>query len=136
MLGLSVRALALGAAAVALGVDAVYVAAVLLEEGGDPGARVALVAGTVALAGAAALLAALARSPSVRLVLLTAAGAVLVFWGVLGLLSIGVPLLVGAVLAATAALQVAEEAPPDAFRAAIAAAVGVAGALVIAWALT
>jgi hypothetical protein len=136
MLGLSARTLAVGAAAVALGVDAVYLVAIALEEGADPGARVALVAVTVALAGVAAAGAAPSSSPSVRLVLLTASGAVLVFWGVLGLLSIGIPLLVGALLAAAAALQAAEEAPPDAFRAAIGAAVGIAGALVIAYALT
>ncbi|HSC92477.1 MAG TPA: hypothetical protein VLB86_12540 [Gaiellaceae bacterium] len=136
MLGLSGRALAVGAGVVALGVDAVYLASVTLEEGGDPGARVALVAGSVALAGAAALAAAASSSPSLRLVLLAAAGVTLVFWGILGLLSIGVPLLVGALLAAAAAMRSAETAPPDAFRIAVAAAVGVAGALVIAFALT
>ena len=54
------------------------------------------------------------------MVLATAAGATLVFWGVLGLASIGIPLLVAGFLAASAALRSAEEAPPDAFRASIA----------------
>ena len=66
----------------------------------------------------------------------TAAGATLVFWGVLGLASIGIPILVGAFLAASAAVRSAENASPDAFRASIAVVVGVAAALVLAYALT
>ena len=136
MLGLSARALAFGAAAVALGVDVVYLLSVGLEEDADAGTRVALVAGTLALAGLLALAAGLVRSAGARMVLATGAGTTLVFWGVLGLASIGIPLLVGAFLAASSAVRSAEDASPDAFRASIAAAVGVAVALVLAYALT
>lgn len=136
MLGLSARALAFGAAAVALGVDLVYLLSVELEDDADAGRRVALVAGTLAVAGVLALAAGLVRSPGARMVLATAAGATLVFWGVLGLASIGIPLLVAAFLAASSAVRSAEDASPDAFRASIAAAVGVAVALVLAYALT
>jgi hypothetical protein len=136
MLGLSTRTLALGAAAVALGVDVVYLVAVAAEDGGDPGARVALVAATLAGAGVLALVAALVAADALALVLLTACGAVLVFWGILGLATIGIPLLVGGLFAATAAVQAAEHATPDAFRAAMAAAVGIVGALAIAYALS
>jgi hypothetical protein len=136
MLGLSARALAFGAAAVALGVDVVYLVSVGLEDDGDAGERVALVAGTLALAGVLALAAGLVRGAGARMVLATAAGATLVFWGVLGLASIGIPLLVGAFLAASSAVRSAEDASPDAFRASIAAAAGVAVALVLAYALT
>jgi hypothetical protein len=136
MLGLSARALAFGAAAVALGVDVVYLLSVGLEDDADAGTRVALVAGTLALAGLLALAAALVRSAGARMVLATAAGTTLVFWGVLGLASIGIPLLVGAFLAASSAVRSAEDASPDAFRASIAVAVGVAVALVLAYALT
>ncbi len=136
MLGLSARALAFGAAAVALGVDLVYLLAVGLEDDADAGERVALVAGTVAVAGLLALAAGLVQGAGARMVLATAAGATLVFWGVLGLTSIGIPLLVAAFLAASSAVRSAEDASPDAFRASIAVAVGVAVALVLAYALT
>lgn len=136
MLGLSARALAFGAAAVALGVDVIYIVAVALEDDADPGGRVALVAGSLAAAGLLAAAAGLVTDPGTRMVLTTAAGAALVFWGVLGLATIGIPLLVGGFLAASAALRSAEEAPPGAYRAAIAAAVGVAGALTLGYALT
>ena len=136
MRGLSARALAFGAAAVALGIDLVYLLSVDLEDEGDPGTRVALVAGTLALAGLLLLAAGFLQSPGLRMVLATAAGSMLVFWGVLGLASIGIPILVGAFLAASAAVRSAEDASPDAFRASIAAAAGVAIALVLAYALT
>ena len=136
MLGMSARALAFGAAAVALGIDLVYLLSVDLEDEADAGTRVALVAGTLAVAGVLALAAGFVRGAGTRMVLATAAGAMLVFWGVLGLASIGIPILVGAFLAASAAVRSAEEASPDAFRASIAAAVGVAIALVLAYALT
>ena len=136
MLGLSARALAFGAASVALGVDLVYLLSVELEDDADAGRRVALVAGTLAVAGVLALAAGLVRSSGARMVLATAAGATLVFWGVLGLASIGIPLLVAGFLAASSAVRSAEDASPDAFRASIAAAVGVAVALVLAYALT
>jgi hypothetical protein len=136
MLGLSARALAFGAAAVALGVDVIYVVAVALEDDADPGDRVAIVAGSLAAAGLLAAAAGLVRDPGTQMVLATAAGAALVFWGILGLATIGIPLLVGGFLAASAAFRSAEEAPPGAYRAAIAAAVGVAGALTLGYALT
>ena len=136
MRGLSARALAFGAAAVALGVDVVYLLSVDLEDDADAGTRVALVAGTLAVAGLLLLAAGFVRSPGTRMVLATAAGAMLVFWGVLGLASIGIPILVGAFLAASAAVRSAEDASPDAFRVSIAAAVGVVVALVLAYALT
>ena len=136
MLGLSARALAFGAAAVALGVDVVYLFAVGLEDDADAGARVALVASTLALAGVLALVAGLVPGDGARMVLATAAGAILVFWGVLGLASIGIPLLVAGFLAASSAVRSAEDASSDAFRASIAAAAGIATALVLAYALT
>ena len=136
MLGLSARALAFGAAAVALGVDVVYLLSVDLEDEADAGARVALVAGTLAVAGLSALAAGIVPGAGTRMVLATAAGTMLVYWGVLGLASIGIPLLVGAFLAASSAVRSAEDASPDAFRASIATAVGVAIALVLAYALT
>ena len=136
MRGLSARALAFGAAAVALGIDLVYLLSVDLEDEADAGRRVALVAGTLALAGVLALVAGLVQSAGTRMVLATAAGTMLVFWGVLGLASIGIPILVGAFLAASAAVRSAENASPDAFRASIAVVVGVAAALVLAYALT
>jgi len=136
MRGLSARALAFGAAAVALGIDVVYLLSVDLEDEADAGTRVALVAGTLALAGLLSLAAGFVQSAGARMVLATAAGVMLVFWGVLGLASIGIPILVGAFLAASSAVRSAEDASPDAFRASIAAAVGVAVALVLAYALT
>jgi hypothetical protein len=136
MRGLSARALAFGAAAVALGIDVVYLVSVDLEDEADAGRRVALVAGTLAVAGVLALAAGFVRSAGARMVLATASGVMLVFWGVLGLASIGIPILVGAFLAASAAVRSAEDASPDAFRASIATAVGVAVALVLSYALT
>jgi hypothetical protein len=135
MLGLGTRALALGAAAVALGVDVIYLVAISAEDSPNDAGTVALVAGSIAAAAILALLAA-ARASGVQMVLLTASAAILVFWGILSLFSIGIPLLVGGFLAATAAVQAAERATPDAFRAAIAAAVGTVGALAIAYALS
>jgi hypothetical protein len=131
--GFTVRALALSAAAVSFGVLAVYLASVVLEEDADPNARAGLVAASLAVAGAFALVAALLGAGGVSMVLLTAASTTLIVWGVLGLLTIGIPLLVGGVLAAMAAR---EAAPPDAFRTSIAAAVGVSVALGVAFALT
>jgi hypothetical protein len=136
MLGLGTRALALGAAAIALGVDAVYLVAIGLEDGGDAGTQVGLVAASLAAAGVLAAAGAFAPGGSGPLVLLTASATVLVFWGVLGLASIGIPLLVGALLAASAATRAAEQAPPGAFRLAIGSVVGVAAALVVAVALS
>ena len=135
-MGFTSRALALGAAAVALGVLGVYLASVLLEKAADPNARTALVACSLAAAGVLALVAGILDAPGLNMVLLTAAATILVVWGVLGLASIGIPLLVGAVLAAMGARKAAEAAPPDAFRASIAAAVSVGTALSIGFALT
>lgn len=134
--GFTVRALALSAAAVSFGVLAVYLASVVLEEDAEPNGRAGLVAASLAVAGAFALVAALLGAGGVSMVLLTAASTVLIVWGVLGLLTIGFPLLVGGVLAAMAARKAAEAAPPDAFRTSIAAAVGVGIALGVAFALT
>jgi hypothetical protein len=134
--GFTVRALALSAAAVSFGVLAVYLASVVLEEDADPNARAGLVAASLAVAGAFALVAALLGAGGVSMVLLTAASTTLIVWGVLGLLTIGIPLLVGGVLAAMAARRAAEAAPPDAVRTSIAAAVGVSVALGVAFALT
>jgi hypothetical protein len=134
--GFTVRALALSASAISFGVLAVYLASVVLEEDADPNARAGLVAGSLAVAGAFAVAAALLGEGGVSMVLLTAASTMLIVWGVLGLLTIGIPLLVGGALAAMAAREAAEAAPTDAFRTSIAAAVGVALALGVAFALT
>jgi hypothetical protein len=135
MRNLSTRALAFGAAAISFGVLVIYLIAVSLEENADPNSRAGLVAGSLAAAGACALAGGIAGA-GLGMVLLTAASTALIVWGVLALASIGIPLLVGGVLAAMAARKAAEAAPPDAFRASIAAAVGVGTALAVGYAYT
>jgi hypothetical protein len=93
------------AAAIALGVDVLYLVIIWQEgEGELTSGRVLFVAGCVAGA-AAALVWALALEGRTRATLLTAAAAMLVAWTLLGALSIGLllaPAAVFAVLAASA----------------------------------
>ena len=127
--------LAGGAALIALFVDALYLLVIASE---DPSARdadrIALVAATVAVAGLACL-GSLAAGP-LRVPLLTGAATVLAVWGVVGIFSIGLPLLVATGLAGAAAYRAAETAPSGAFRAAIALPIGVLAFLVAGIALT
>ena len=70
-----------------------------VDAGGEDRAAVAFVAATFALCAAALLAGALTASADLRVLLLAAGGAVSVAWGVLGLFTLGLPLLVSGVLA-------------------------------------
>lgn len=91
---------------------------------------VAVIAATIFAAGGALVVAGLAVSPVVRVVLAAAASGALLVWGVLGLFTIGALWLAGAALA----LFVAVHAAPSAGRRrwVLAAAAAVAGALAAA----
>jgi hypothetical protein len=124
------RLLAAGAAAIALATTALYAA--FVEGDAD---RTALVALTLASAGASAAVATVS-APGVRLVLLTWAGATLLLWGVLALFSIGLILIVAGGLAAAAASAAAPQAPAGSLRLALAAAVAAAATIVVGIGLT
>jgi hypothetical protein len=94
--------LALAAAVVAVATDALYLAIIRSQGPGEPGdwLTVPLVASAILVFAACAGVAALAAgpAPSTRRVLLLVATLGLFVMGILGLLSIGLPLLVAAIL--------------------------------------
>lgn len=119
------------AAAIALGVDGLYLVIIWQEgEGELMSGRVLFVAGCVAGA-AAALVWALALEGRLRAVLLTAAAAMLVAWTLLGALSIGLLLAPAAVFAVLAALAVGSVSRKETAIAAAGAVVLVAAGLLL-----
>ena len=83
-------------------VAAVYLVVITSQDENAWG-RVTLVATTIALASAVAFRGSLGGSPRARFLLLTTSAAAFAVWGVLGLFSIGAPLLGAAALAGIAA---------------------------------
>ena len=100
-------------------VTAVYLVVITNEPEENAGGRVTLVATTIALASAAAFTGSLGGSPRARFLLLTTSAAAFAVWGVLGLFSIGAPLMGAAALAAIAAVGAADrhEGSPGALAA-------------------
>lgn len=118
---------ALVAAAIALGVDALYIAIIQSEgEGELRSGRVLFVAACVG-AAALALVSAQFLAPRWRAILLTASAAMLGVWAVLGSFSIGLLLVPAAVFAGLAAGHAAADSKREAYLAG-AAAVLLAGA--------
>ena len=122
---------ALGAAGIALTVDALYLAIIQSEgEGELTSGRVLFVAACVGGA-ALALISAQFFAPRGRAVLLTAAAAMLGVWAVLGSFSIGLLLVPAAVLAGFAAGHVVADARQEAWLAAVGAVLLVAAGLLL-----
>jgi hypothetical protein len=122
---------ALGAAGIALIVDALYLAIILSEgEGELTSGRVLFVAACVGGA-ALALISAQFLAPRGRAVFLTAAAAMLGVWAVLGSFSIGLLLVPAAVLAGFAAGHVVADARREAWLAAVGAVLLVAAGLLL-----
>jgi hypothetical protein len=96
--------LGLSAAAIAVAVDVAYVWIIAAQGGPTDGARVAFVALAIAAAAACAGIGSTRPSPLARLPWLGAATGALVGLGVIGLFSIGLPLLVAGFLAGMASL--------------------------------
>jgi len=123
---------ALAAAAITLGIDVLYVVILRSEGEGDlHRARPQLIASSLAASAAVALGGWLVREPRLRLALLAAASFTLLAWGVLGMLSIGLPIFVAGFLLLVSASRAADEVPSrEAF--AITAAAGVAALVLVA----
>lgn len=122
---------ALGAAGIALAVDALYLAIIQSEgEGELTSGRVLFVAACVGGA-ALALVSALFLAPRVRAILFTAAAAMLGVWAVLGSFSIGLLLVPAALLAAFAAGNAVSGAGREAWLAAVGAVVLAAAGLLL-----
>ena len=122
---------ALGAAGIALTVDALYLAIIQSEgEGELTSGRVLFVAACVGSA-ALALISAQFLAPRGRAVLLTAAAAMLGVWAVLGSFSIGLLLVPAAVLAGFDAGHVVADARREAWLAAVGAVLLVAAGLLL-----
>ena len=122
---------ALGAAGIALTVDALYLAIIQSEgEGELTSGRVLFVAACVGGA-ALALISGQFLAPRGRAVFLTAAAAMLGVWAVLGSFSIGLLLVPAAVLAGFAAGHVVADARREAWLAAVGAVLLVAAGLLL-----
>ena len=122
---------ALGAAGIALSVDALYLAIIQSEgEGELTSGRVLFVAACVGGA-ALALISALFLSPRARAILFTGATAMLGVWALLGSFSIGLLLVPAAILAAFAAGNAVSEARREAWLAAVGAVLLVAAGLLL-----
>jgi hypothetical protein len=122
---------AICAAAIALAVDALYLAIIQSEgEGELTSGRVLFVAGCVAGA-AVALLSALFLARKARAILFTGAAAMLGVWALLGSFSIGLLLVPAAILAGFAAGHVVAEARREAWLAASGALLLVVAGLVL-----
>jgi hypothetical protein len=102
--------LGLSAAAIAAAVDVAYVWIIASQGGPTDGARVAFVALAIAGAAACAGIGATRASPPGRLPWLGAATGALVGLGILGLFSIGLPLMVAGILAMVAWLTTSASA--------------------------
>lgn len=102
--------LALAGGLAGLAVDVVYLAAIAQQGVTPPGGRVIFVAGWIAAAGALAILGAFLHRPMRRAGMLRLAAAMLIALGVPGIWSIGIPLLLCAVLPGIAAMLAAEPA--------------------------
>jgi len=100
--------LALAAAVVAIGTDVLYLAIIRSQGPGEPGdLTVPVVAAVILGLAVCAGVAAIASAPTTRKVLLSIATAGLFVMGVLGLFSIGLPLLVAGILSLVALTRVA-----------------------------
>jgi hypothetical protein len=98
--------LGLASAAVALATDVLYLSVINSQGGPLNLDRVVVVAAAIAAAAAAAVAGSLARDPSVRVLFLSTAAAILIVWGWIGAFSIGVFLLLAGTLAVVAAARV------------------------------
>ncbi len=92
------------AAGIAFAMDVVYLI-VIRNQGDGMGIRVLVVASLIAAAGACAAGAARSASPDRRLVLMSGAAGGLISLGILGMFSIGLPLLIAGVLATIGAAR-------------------------------
>jgi fucose 4-O-acetylase-like acetyltransferase len=100
--------LALAAAVIAVGTDVLYLLIIRSQDPGEPGdLTVPIVAAVILGLAVCAGVAAIASAPATRKILLSIAAAGLFVMGVLGLFSIGLPLLVAGILALVASTRVA-----------------------------
>jgi membrane protease YdiL (CAAX protease family) len=101
---------AIAAGVIAFGMDALYIAILHSEGEGDlHRARAQLIAASLAVSGAVALAGWLVRDPRLRLALLAAAAFTLLVWGILGILSIGLPVFAAGILLLVTASHAADE---------------------------
>jgi hypothetical protein len=126
----------LAAAGIAAATDAVYLLVIESEEEPNNMRRVSLVAATIGTAACAAAIGSLISRAGVRLVLLGSAATALIVWGILGILSIGLPLAVAGVLCIYATTDSIDEAGEGGRRAALLASVAVVALTVFGIAAT